>query len=107
MALAEKIITLICLFAGFFWLRQRARSVDLEHQMGKSLVGVFVLLPAILIGEKYLFEHFHFGAYTDLLLRVLLVSATFPTIGFAFIKPGDSKAMPAPETGESPPPPES
>ncbi|MDB5104793.1 MAG: hypothetical protein JWP91_2482 [Fibrobacteres bacterium] len=113
--MAEKLITLICLFTGFFWLRKRARSADLEHQMGRSLIGVFVVLPGILIGEKYLFEHFHFGAYTDILFRALIVSATFPAIGFGFIKPGvlEEDGGPAgppsaePEPGETPsrPPP--
>lgn len=94
MAAAEKIIMAICMFSGFLWLRHRARGADLESQMGRSLVGVFVLLPAILIGEDYLFAHVHFGAYTDLLLKVLVAGAAFPLIGHAFIRTAPEQALP-------------
>jgi hypothetical protein len=90
---------LVCLFGGFFWLRARARSINLDNQIGKSMIGVFVVLPALLIGEKYLFDHWHFGAYTDLLLKAGLALATFPAIGFLFLKPG----APEPETGSDGP----
>jgi hypothetical protein len=88
MAMTEKIVLLICLFGGFYWLRARTRSVDLENQMLKAVLGVFVLLPAILVGEKYLFEMFHFGIYTDILLKAALILATFPAIGFGFLRGG-------------------
>lgn len=95
MVIADKIVTLICLFGGFFWLRARARSINLENRIGKVIAGVFILLPIILFGEKYLFDHFHFGPYTDLLLKVGLLAATFPVIGFAFLKPQAADADPA------------
>ncbi|HKP97963.1 MAG TPA: hypothetical protein VJ385_19680 [Fibrobacteria bacterium] len=94
--MVDKIVTLICLFGGFFWLRARARSINLENQIGKAVVGVFVLLPAVLFGEKYLFDNYHFGTYTDLLLKVALLLATFPAIGLPFLKP-DPGAGPDPE----------
>ncbi|MDB5049233.1 MAG: hypothetical protein JWO30_2304 [Fibrobacteres bacterium] len=104
MAIVDKIVTLICLFAGFFWLRERARSIRLENQIGKSVIGVFVLLPAILLGEKYLFDNFHFGTFTDLFLKAVLLLATFPIVGFTFLKPGspDPAGSPDPESGENP-----
>jgi hypothetical protein len=88
MAMTEKFITLVCLLAGFLWLRRRSRSVDLENQMLRALLGVFVVLPAALVGEKYLFEQFHFGTYTDILVRVLAILVTFPAIGYGFLKSG-------------------
>jgi hypothetical protein len=88
MAIADKIVTLICLFGGFYWLRARARSINLENRIGPVVLGVFVLLPAALFGEKWLFDHYHFGAYTDLLIKAAILVATFPVIGFVFLKPG-------------------
>lgn len=58
-----------------------------------ELLGVFVLLPAILIGEDYLFSQVHFGAYTDLLLKVLAAGAAFPFIGYAFIRTDPEQAL--------------
>jgi hypothetical protein len=100
MAVTEKIIMCLCLFSGFFWLRQRARLADLDAQMGPAVVGVFVLLPAILIGEDYVFHRWHFGAYTDLLLKVLVAAAAFPAIGYAFIKTEGAPEGPAEEEQE-------
>lgn len=83
----DKILTLLCLFGGFYWLRARARAVNLENRIGNAVIGVFVLLPAILFGEKYLFDTFHFGPYTDLLFKAVLLAAPFPVIGLVFLKP--------------------
>jgi hypothetical protein len=102
MAMAEKIIMAICAFSGFLWLRHRARGAQLESQMGRSLIGVFVLLPGILIGEDYLFAHVHFGAYTDLLLKVLAAGAAFPLIGYACIRTHPETALPeSDDSGQS------
>ena len=92
-----------CLFAGFLWLRGRARSLDLTHQRGKTVFGVFGVLTALLIGEKYVFDTWQFGPYTSLLLRLGLAIATFAAVGFLFLKPGPPGQ--APEEGESAPPP--
>ena len=92
----EKIVLLICLFGGFFWLRKRSRSVNLESQMTKALLGVFVLLPASLIGEKYVFEMFHFGTYTDILIKAAAILATFLAIGFGFLRAGTAEVAPIP-----------
>jgi len=92
----EKIFMLICLFGGFYWLRKRSRSVDLESQMTKAILGVFVLLPASLIGEKYLFELIHLGTYTGILVKAVAILATFLAIGFGFLRTGTTEGNPAP-----------
>ena len=96
MAIAEKILMLVCLFGGFWWIRERARILNLENRMGRTMLGVFVVLPALLIGEKYIFDHWHFGAYTDLLLKAGAALATFAAVGFLFLRQGNA----AEEQGE-------
>ncbi len=96
MALADKIIMFLCLFSGFFWLHGRARKMNLETQIDRAVIGVFVLLPAILIGDKYFFEHWHFGPYTDLLLKVLVAAAAFLSIGHGCIRTGEPESMEGP-----------
>jgi hypothetical protein len=101
MAIVDKIVTLICLFGGFYWLRARARSINLENRIGPVVLGIFVLLPAVLFGEKYLFDNYHFGAYTDLLVKAALLVATFPIIGLIFLKPGSEAADPEAAGGQT------
>ncbi|MDQ3002457.1 MAG: hypothetical protein M3Y08_14510 [Fibrobacterota bacterium] len=55
--------------------------------MAKTIFGVFLLLPAVLIGMNQLFEHWQFGPYVDLLIKVVLLVITFSLIGFVFLKP--------------------
>lgn len=88
MVLVDKIVMAVCLFAGFFWLRERARGLNLENARGKAVFGVFGVLTGLLIGEKYIFERWHFGAYTDLLLKAGFALATFAAVGLLFLKPG-------------------
>jgi hypothetical protein len=95
MALAEKIVMALILFGGFYWLRHRARGMNLESQRGRVIFGVFGVLTGMLIGEKTLFEHWHFGPYTDLLLKVALAAASFAVVGFFFLKPGPPEPEPA------------
>ena len=87
----------LILFGGFFWLRARARGMNLESQRGKVVFGVFVVLAALLVGEKSLFEHWHFGTYTDLLLKAVLAFASFAVVGLFFLKPGPPEAEAAEE----------
>ena len=87
MVLADKIVMIICLFVGFLWLRKRARASYPEKSMGKTILGVFVLLPATLIGMNLLFERWQFSPYTDLLIKVIVLVATFTGIGYLFLKP--------------------
>lgn len=82
----EKIVLVICLLGGFLWIRNRSRSIDLENQMMRSILGVFIFLPGALIGEKYLFELFHFGLYTDILIKVVAILVTFLIVGFGFLR---------------------
>jgi hypothetical protein len=99
---AEKALMALVLFGGYLWLRSRARGMNLETQRGKVVVGVFGILTALLIGEKAIFDHWHFGLYTDLLLRVVLAVASFAVVGLFFLKPGPPVAE---GTGEAPPAP--
>jgi hypothetical protein len=94
MVLTEKIVMALILFGGFFWLRARARRMNLENRPGRVIFGVFGVLTALLIGEKAFFDHWHFGAYTDLLLKVALAGGSFALVGLYFLKPGG----PEPET---------
>jgi hypothetical protein len=89
---AEKVLMALILFGGYFWLRARARRMDLDRQRGKVVIGVFVVLTGLLIGEKAFFDHWHFGMYTDLMLRVVLAAASFALVGFVFLKPGPPAA---------------
>lgn len=96
---AEKVLMAVLLFGGYFWLRARARAMNLANQQGKVVVGVFVILTGLLMGEKAFFDHWHFGLYTDLLLRVAMAAASFAFVGLVFLKPGKPDAEAA---GEGP-----
>jgi hypothetical protein len=89
---AEKVLMAVLLFGGYFWLRARARALNLANQQGKVVVGVFVVLTGLLMGEKAFFDHWHFGLYTDLLLRVAMAAASFAFVGLVFLKPGKAGA---------------
>lgn len=95
MGMAEKVVMALILFGGYYWLRHRARGMNLESQRGKVIFGVFGVLTAMLIGEKALFEHWHFGPYTDLLLKVALAAVSFAVVGLFFLKPGPPGTEPA------------
>jgi hypothetical protein len=89
---AEKVLMALVLFGGYLWLRSRARAMNQETQRGKIVIGVFGILTALLIGEKAFFDHWHFGLYTDLLLRVVLAVASFAIVGRFFLKPAPPEA---------------
>lgn len=97
METTEKILMVVCLFGGFMWIRTRTRSMDLSKRRGRTVVGIFGVLPALLIGEKYLFESLEFGGYTGMLFRAALAAATFAAVGYLFLKPGS----PGPEPEEA------
>lgn len=103
MVLTEKILMALILFGGFFWLRSRARGMNLESQRGKVIFGVFGVLTAALIGEKAFFEHWHFGTYTDLLLKAGLALASFAVVGIFFLKPAPPEADAAEEKASEAP----
>ncbi len=77
----------VILFGGYFWLRARARGMNFETQRGRVVIGVFGVLTGLLIGEKAFFDHWHFGLYTDMLLRVVLAAGSFAFVGLVFLKP--------------------
>jgi hypothetical protein len=93
----DKIVLGLCLLGGFLWIRKRSRSIDLENQKGRSLLGVFGILPAALLGEKYLFEWLHFDLYTNTAIKAATLIATFLIVGFGFLKPGlaETKDIPS------------
>jgi hypothetical protein len=92
MSFPEKIVMALILFGGYFWLRERARGMNLENQQGKVVIGVFGVLTALLFGEKALLEHWHFGTYTDLLIKGVAAAATFIAVGLLFLKPAPPEA---------------
>lgn len=91
MVITEKIILLVCLFAGFFWIRNRSRQIDLESRMLKSILGVFIILPGALLCEKLLFEKIHFGAWQDIAIKVVVIAITFLVVGLVFLKPNSAE----------------
>lgn len=68
------------------WLRKRSRSLNLGDRMGRSLAGVFLLLPALLFGEKWLFDRYHLTPWTDILVKGLVTAANFPLVGYLFLR---------------------
>jgi hypothetical protein len=97
----EKIVLILCLLAGFLWIRQRSRSIDLESQKGRALFGVFALLPLALLLEKHLFEMFHFGMILNILLKCAILIATFLIVGFGFLRSGNLEGTLAPNQKEA------
>ena len=92
----EKIIVGICLFAGFLWIRQRSRQIDLTTQIPKALIGVFVILPILLLGQKLLFEKIVFALYAGLALKCAVIVLSFAFIGLVFLKPEKKQEPSAP-----------
>ncbi len=92
METAEKVVVILCLFGGFLWLRGRARSYSLERQQGRVLVGIFIVLPALLIAETKAFERLHFGPWTDMLLKALILVTTIAAVGYGFLRPAPGEA---------------
>ena len=85
--MADKIVVIVCVFGGFLWLRSRARSLNLEHRMTKVVVGVFLLLPALLLAENHLFQRLPFEPLVNTLLKAPILIATFAAIGYGFLRP--------------------
>jgi hypothetical protein len=83
----DRAVLIVCLFGGFLWLRNRARRFDLGKRQNIVVFGIFLLLPAVLVGEKQLFDLLHFGKYTNLLIIAASLTATFAAIGYGFLRP--------------------
>ena len=78
---------------GFLWLRTRSR--DLGEQAGfKAIVGIFFILGPSLLGEKWLFDRLPFGRYSNLLVEIIALAASFWLTGFIFLRPRGRKAIP-------------
>lgn len=103
MSTTERILLAMCVFAGFLWIRGRARSMDLSRRQGTVVLGVFVLLPAWLVGGKWLVETLGIGGYTGMLLKALLIAAGFAAVGLLVIKPSPPPDGGAAEGNGSPP----
>lgn len=86
MSTAEKVVIILCVFGGFLWLRARARSVNPERSKGMVLIGIFLVLPALLVAEKQLFERLPYGPWTNLLLKALILLGTFAAVGYGFLR---------------------
>lgn len=95
MEITEKVILIVSIFGGFLWLRARARFVNSERQAGRVLVGIFLVLPALLVMESKAFERFHFGQLTDMLVKTLVICTTIAAVGFGFLR------KPAPEAAKA------
>jgi len=87
MPLPEKIAIAVCLFTGFLWVRHRSRTAGHEGRAGRTIIGVFGLLPALIIGELYLFDQYRIGPWIDPVIKVAMLAATFAAVGFGFIRP--------------------
>src|SRR5687768_10577815 len=105
METAEKVVLIVSIFGGFLWLRARARSINPERQAGRVMVGIFLVLPALLVAESKAFERIHFGPLTDLLLKTLVVCATIAAVGFGFLRMPAGAGDGGERDGDSPPPP--
>lgn len=102
METTEKIILAACIFAGFLWLRGRARALDLSRSKGRTVFGIFGVLAGLLLGIKYAFDNWHFGAYADVAIQAAAIAASFALVGYVFLKP-DGQGDAAGE-GDGPPP---
>lgn len=103
MSTADKVIVILCVFGGFLWLRARARKAHPERHQVLVLVGVFLVLPALIVGESKLFQHLPYGPATNLLLKASILLCTFAVIGFGFLRPAppEESAETPPEKGDS------
>ena len=87
MSTVDKVVMILCIFGGFLWLRARARAVHAERRQGMALVGLFMVLPALLIAESRVFERLSYGPATNALLKAAILVATFAAVGYGFLRP--------------------
>jgi hypothetical protein len=88
MLLAEKIVLIVCLLGGFLWLRKRTRNLDLSGSKARTVLGIFVLLPLLLILEKQWLEQLNFHPWVNIAIKAAVLIANFPLIGLVFVRPG-------------------
>jgi hypothetical protein len=103
MTTPERVVLIVCLIGGFLWLRGRARSMNLERRQVPVVVGIFLVLPALLLAEKALFEKLPWSPFVNAPLMGVTLVATFSAVGYGFLRPprpGEEEAETAP--GEDP-----
>lgn len=83
----DRAVMIVCLIGGFLWVRGRARKSDLGKRQNLVVFGIFVVLPALLVGAKFLFEKLPFGPVANLLIKAALLIATFAGIGYGLLRP--------------------
>lgn len=86
MSTADKVVMILCIFGGFLWLRMRARAMQAEKRQGLVLLGIFLVLPALLIAESRLFEKLPYGPATNMLIKAAVLVCTFAAVGFGFLR---------------------
>lgn len=59
--------------------------------MTQVVVGVFLLLPALLVAENHLFQKLPFGTAANVSIKAAVLIATFAAIGYGFLRPGPSR----------------
>lgn len=59
--------------------------------MTRVVVGVFLLLPALLVAENHLFRQLPFGTVANNLIKAAVLIATFAAIGYGFLRPEPSR----------------
>jgi hypothetical protein len=91
----ERVVLIVCLIGGFLWLRGRARRMNLERRQVTVVVGVFLVLPALLLAEKALFERLSWGPWINAPVMGACLIATFAAVGYGFLRPD-------PEAGREP-----
>lgn len=94
MSTADKVVMILCIFGGFLWLRARARSVRAEKRQGPVVLGIFLVLPILLILESRLFAQLPYGPAANILIKGSVLLATFAAVGFGFLRPAPDEEGP-------------
>jgi hypothetical protein len=100
----ERVVLIVCLIGGFLWLRGRSRRMNLESRQVTVVVGIFLVLPALLLAEKALFEKLPWGPWVNAPIMGISLIATFAGVGFGFLRPSGTDGEPPGHgpAGESP-----
>jgi hypothetical protein len=102
MSTADKVVMILCIFGGFLWLRARARAVHAERRQGPVVVGIFLVLPVLLILESRLFAKLPYGPATNVLVKAAVLLSTFAAVGFGFLRPAPGGPPGAAPSGDDP-----
>jgi hypothetical protein len=100
MSTADKVVMIVCIFGGFLWLRTRARTVHAERRQGPVMLGIFLVLPALLILESRLFAKLSYGPATNVLIKAAVLVSTFAAVGFGFLRPAPAGARDSDRPGD-------